>query len=760
MTWGFWGRPVRGALCLAMLISCSKNPATAVVLNVIAAEELQTELNAALTQQVAVSVRLQVRSSRGSGDELSEWRDEVRSVTSGGRLLLDATLTPTANDSSRLYEVVASVLINGRERGQARAKSGYARGRSLRLVLEVVRDCVLLGAAPTCSQYETCAVAASGCVNANRPASSLPDYASAIDAGLDGAVQVDAARDATVPPDAAFDVARDASVCGPGFHVCGNDCLPNNDPNSCGNRCQACVMPRNGSAPCVDEECRPTCPSGLTLCGTACESLTTSAQHCGACDRPCPSGELCNQGAGCRPTTECTMPSNCQTLGSYCGANGRCLSGCDAANDCPQAGLRCDAETHACVGGCDEVRDCPGSGRRCDFGGTQQCQCDNSTPIWCPTAATCRAESATTCGANCATCPAPNNGVALCADGQCDISCTFPAERSGNTCVMPWALEPVSLPPLPDFRDFGAALAFGSEPGLPLYVGDPRNEDSNGRVHRYANPANAGWYSAPLDMPASNMLGGPLISFGAALSASVGYLLVGDPGNNVNPGRVFLANLGVNPPAWSVLHTADGAGLHMAMYANARVVSLAIDIASWPSPTGTAVHTVHSCTRVAISNQTHVLLACTDGIYAYVFENSISNMELPSPQPAPTNTFGHAIAASATRYFVGDPGGGKVYVYAATAPYTLEENALMAPPNCTAFGQMIAANDNRIVVLCDNGFAIYNANLQLEAFRSVPASASAEFGAALALSPSGNVIAVGDPNTGVARGGGVFIYSR
>src|SRR3982751_2609928 len=40
-------------------------------------------------------------------------------------------------------------------------------------------------------------------------------------------------------------------------------------------------------------ECKP--PS--MLCGTSCANIASSAEHCGACDMPCPSGDQCIRGA-------------------------------------------------------------------------------------------------------------------------------------------------------------------------------------------------------------------------------------------------------------------------------------------------------------------------------------------------------------------------------------------------------------------------------------------------------------------------------
>ncbi|MFO0626193.1 MAG: hypothetical protein U0325_11305 [Polyangiales bacterium] len=44
------------------------------------------------------------------------------------------------------------------------------------------------------------------------------------------------------------------------------------------------------------------CGEGLRTCGGRCVSVATSAEHCGACDRRCGAGELCqNWPPACPP---------------------------------------------------------------------------------------------------------------------------------------------------------------------------------------------------------------------------------------------------------------------------------------------------------------------------------------------------------------------------------------------------------------------------------------------------------------------------
>ena len=110
---------------------------------------------------------------------------------------------------------------------------------------------------------------------------------------------------------------------------------------TCGNTCPA-------GTPCFEGQCG--CPDGYVVCGDTCANLDTDADHCGACDLPCPDpdedddqvptckGGVC--GTGCNekcgefdcdndPSTPCVWlddPEHCGACNNAC-ASGVCIAG-------------------------------------------------------------------------------------------------------------------------------------------------------------------------------------------------------------------------------------------------------------------------------------------------------------------------------------------------------------------------------------------------------------------------------------------------
>lgn len=86
-------------------------------------------------------------------------------------------------------------------------------------------------------------------------------------------------------------------TCPAGFLCCGGDCVrPWNDPENCGGCGVTC---RFEGAGCSTGVCCPgtepaaacrtaTCPEGQVACADGCRDIASDAQHCGACDRTCP----------------------------------------------------------------------------------------------------------------------------------------------------------------------------------------------------------------------------------------------------------------------------------------------------------------------------------------------------------------------------------------------------------------------------------------------------------------------------------------
>ncbi|HZO17223.1 MAG TPA: fibrinogen-like YCDxxxxGGGW domain-containing protein [Polyangiaceae bacterium] len=137
---------------------------------------------------------------------------------------------------------------------------------------------------------------------------------------------------------------------------------------------EAQVRPPAGTGGSVD------CPEELTGCGAECVDLNLDPQHCGACDSPCPEGELCSI-AQCSVeclggTTQCgdrcvdteVDPQNCGMCGITCMQGQDCVTGgccpfgetfCDSACtdiltdplNCGGCGDPCSAEAPVCING-------------------------------------------------------------------------------------------------------------------------------------------------------------------------------------------------------------------------------------------------------------------------------------------------------------------------------------------------------------------------------------------------------------------------
>lgn len=142
--------------------------------------------------------------------------------------------------------------------------------------------------------------------------------------------------------------------CEPGLECVGEYCqLP-----GCQTRCAA-------GQTCVDARCVCDDPA-LAACGSSCVRTSSDPDHCGACDRECRAGEVCQQGecAGdcAEGFTDCSGacvdllhdPAACGDCDTRCPQAQACLEGtcgaCGEASDCDD-GLDCtvdDCQDGAC----------------------------------------------------------------------------------------------------------------------------------------------------------------------------------------------------------------------------------------------------------------------------------------------------------------------------------------------------------------------------------------------------------------------------
>ncbi len=161
--------------------------------------------------------------------------------------------------------------------------------------------------------------------------------------------------DGAAPDDTPAMDAMDAA-CGAGLTTCGGACVSvTSSPLHCGACGRAC---RDGDA-CQNGACVPACGAGETLCGSAdaglsCANTDTDNRHCGLCDRACSSDQVCSGGVctfSCRAgLSECARPdgdggssrfcADTQTDRAHCGA---CGNACMEGYGCAAAAARCAA---------------------------------------------------------------------------------------------------------------------------------------------------------------------------------------------------------------------------------------------------------------------------------------------------------------------------------------------------------------------------------------------------------------------------------
>jgi len=173
----------------------------------------------------------------------------------------------------------------------------------------------------------------------------------------------------------------------------------------------------------TDEAAEAPCPPGHTTCGASCVDLNSDPEHCGACDRACAGGEVCNEGrcaGSCTPElTDCagacvdlqTDEAHCGGCGLPCGAGESCIGGaCLCIPAC--AGRECGSD--GCGGSCGS---CPAGW-----------SCEPSGDCVCRPACAGRECGPDGCGGSCGSCA---SGWTCTGTGVCAFeSLTFEAESS------------------------------------------------------------------------------------------------------------------------------------------------------------------------------------------------------------------------------------------------------------------------------------------------------------------------------------------
>ncbi len=215
----------------------------------------------------------------------------------------------------------------------------------------------------------------------------------------------------------------------------------------------------------------PPCPAGQIMCAGACVSFLTSASHCGGCNRPCAAGQTCAAGAcaGEPPPMDGGMACgvgltpcdgfcvNTATSAAHCGACGRacpsgracaagaCAAGMDAGVDvtCPTGLTPCGA---VCVDTRGSMGNCGGCGNSCPVGtlcGNGTCvmpgPTDGGVDAACPAGQVrCvdRCVDITSDQGHCGGCGNSCPVGTTCASGVCQSMMATPDGGSGGMCTV------------------------------------------------------------------------------------------------------------------------------------------------------------------------------------------------------------------------------------------------------------------------------------------------------------------------------------
>ena len=199
---------------------------------------------------------------------------------------------------------------------------------------------------------------------------------------------------------------------------------------------------------CIASTCQ--CAASKTYCGSGCVDTSTSALHCGGCERPCAGSEMCSDGKCVAPCpvgqTRCagkcvstmTDSSNCGTCGKSCTGAETCMAG--------TCGTVCEFPNKTCGGKCVNVQfdaaNCGDCGKVCPTGakGTANCtsgscvltceanfgNCDDISTNGCEVALS-------STDAHCGGCFKSCTSTETCLASKCE--CKMGTARCGASCV-------------------------------------------------------------------------------------------------------------------------------------------------------------------------------------------------------------------------------------------------------------------------------------------------------------------------------------
>lgn len=248
-------------------------------------------------------------------------------------------------------------------------------------------------------------------------------------------------RDDQCQDNATCDVFAHACTCEENFHECASQCVDSTSPQHCGDRCEPCATPANGSATCeANGSCGIVCDAGFHACGDQCVA-DNDVNHCGNRCNACPTdprGE-----ALCNASNQCEIACDDDAL--LC--NGSCAA-------CPAGAIDKVCQGSSCV-----VPDCPSGERRCGGLCTACPTAQGIAATTCSAQNTCVVQSCqsglTQCNNTCSTCPSQGVSSTACnTSDECVIdSCNSGLHPCGDSCCT-WAASPTLIGSYQSLWDF------------------------------------------------------------------------------------------------------------------------------------------------------------------------------------------------------------------------------------------------------------------------------------------------------------------
>ncbi len=206
--------------------------------------------------------------------------------------------------------------------------------------------------------------------------------------------------------------------CDPAHHRCGNACVSDYDPDTCGSRCDPCPEPQHSETTCDGGVCGFECHIGyhaqnesclpnntISCCGEACDDCTIGLP--GFAYAVCVGGSYCDW--------------ECQSGYNRCGDPPACTANDDVAY--------CGAACQSCPSPSNGVATCIDS----------QCgQVCNTGYHWDAVQQICQInETSDCCGVDCIVCSLPLNATnAACDNGTCTFTCNNGYHQVGDHCEL------------------------------------------------------------------------------------------------------------------------------------------------------------------------------------------------------------------------------------------------------------------------------------------------------------------------------------